>query len=473
LTGFDATGVTKHPDGLPPRPAAHTDSADLLALDGRHLLHPMTSLRRHAQQGSTIITEARGVYVTDINGNRYLDTCAGLGNAIIGYGHPEMADAISRQLRDMMFFPSAFGFSNVPAIQLAAKLAAMAPSGLTKAFFTSTGSEATETAFKIARFYHRLRGHASKTRFIARRQALHGTTYAALSASGLPRLQEWFGPLMPGFSHIQAPHCFRCDLGLTYPDCQLACADELETAILHEGPENVAAFIAEPMQAAGGHVIPPPDYYQRIRAICDQHDVLFIADEVVCGFGRTGKLFGMEHYGVTPDLMTLAKGLTSGYLPLGAVLIHESVSDVLSSTDRDVLFNHAFTYSDHATCCAAALKNIEIIERDGLVERAHILGEYFLQRLAELKQQPMVGNIAGIGLLTAIQLVTDRRTGQFAPPPFPVIRRIADNAFQAGVLIRTTSEQIVLRPPLVITTEQLDHIVDVLHDALAAVAAER
>jgi adenosylmethionine-8-amino-7-oxononanoate aminotransferase len=433
----------------------------------------MTSMRQHAQQGSTIITEGQGVYVTDIDGNRYLDTCAGLGNAIIGYGHPEMADAISQQIREMMFFPSAFGFSNVPAIQLAAKLSTIAPPSLTQAFFTSSGSEANETAFKIARFYHRLRGHTSKTQFIARRQSLHGSTYAALSASGLPRLQEWFGPLMPGFSHIQAPHCYRCDLGLRYPGCHLACADELEAAILREGPDNVAGFIAEPMQAAGGHVIPPRDYYQRVRAICDQYDVLFIADEVVSGFGRTGKMFGIEHYGVTPDLMTLAKGLTSGYLPLGAVLIHEAISGMLHSADKDVIFNHTFTYSDHATCCAAALKNIEIIERDSLVERAHVMGEYFLQRLMELKRQPMVGDITGLGLLTAIELVRDRRTGQLAPPPFAVVRQIADKAFRAGVLIRTTSEQIVLRPPLIVTREQLDHVVAVLHDAIAAVEVEQ
>lgn len=452
--------------------ASPAQVADLFERDKRHVLHPSTHLGEQAQLGSTVITGGEGVYVNDASGKRYIDTGAGLGNAMIGYGNQEVPDAVDEQMRKLMYFPAFFRFSNEPAIELATKLAQLAPPGLVRTFFTSGGTEANESAFKIARLYHKLRGKSEKTQFIARRRAYHGLSYGTLSATGLPDYQRWFGPLMPGFSHIPSPYCYQCELNLTYPSCGLTCIHELEAAILREGPEHVAAFIAEPAQGAGGHIIPPLDYYQVAREICDRYDVLFIADEVVCGFGRTGKMFGAQTYDVLPDIMTMAKGITSGYLPLGAAMIHQKVANVLDVEGKDVNFTHGFTYSAHATCCAAGLKNIEIIERDGLVENSARMGSYLVKRLNELADSPLVGEVAGIGLMAALELVKDKNTHESFAPSQKVGHRVADKAFRRGVIIRASGDRLMFRPPLIINAEQIDEVVDVLRSSIMEVEAD-
>ena len=353
----------------------HTD----LGTDQAHLMHPLHHPSAYA--GTRIWVSGRGALIKDSTGREYIDGLSGLWNVNIGHGRQELGEAASRQMAALAFHSAYAGGTNEQAIALAERLSALAYPSINTFFFTSGGAESSETSFKTARFYWKALGKPDKVKVISRHRAYHGLTLAAMSATGLPAFWPMFEPRVPGFLHIDAPDPYR--FVNTTPEVSLgaAAANRLEEAILREGPDTVAAFIAEPVQGAGGVIVPPPDYFARIRAICDKYEVLLIADDVITGFGRTGRWFGLQHYGVEPDIMQFAKGITSGYVPLGGIGVSDKLREVINGVPPAQRWMHAFTYSGHPTCCAVALANIDIMEREALVERAAEGGERLLQRL--------------------------------------------------------------------------------------------
>jgi adenosylmethionine-8-amino-7-oxononanoate aminotransferase len=427
------------------------------------------------ESGPLVFDRADGVYVYDTSGKRYLDAHASLWLTNIGFGRREVADAAYAQMQKLAFFSMFQGFSNPPAIELAEKLLGLtAPEGMGKVFYSDSGSEAVETAFKISRQYWKNRGQAGKYKFIARRNAYHGVTFGALSATGVTANRRMFEPLVPGFRHIADPNCYRNEfgVGLTEEEVSIAAAEALRRQILFEGAESVAAFIAEPVQAAGGVVVPPPSYLGRCREICRELDVLFIADEVVTGFGRTGTWFGSRTYGIQPDIMCFAKGLTSGYIPMSATLCRTEIFEAfLGPASKRAELRHGNTYSGHATAAAAALANLAIIERENLPENARVVGLHFLDRLRTLERHPIVGDVRGIGLLARVELVADRGGRTPFDSPGTVAGWVQRRAQELGVIFRNVGDILTFSPPLILTCEQADFIVEVLDQAIGEAVA--
>ena len=438
----------------------------LVQMDLEHIIHPMHS-RAHNGKGPLVFASGRGAVITDVSGREYIDAFAGLWNVDVGHGRAELAEAAAEQIRKLGFASGYAGSSSVPAILLADRLAEMAPGDLKATFFTTGGAESNETAFKIARFYWKLMGQPDKVKIVGRQKGYHGLTAAAMSATGMSQFWRHFGPLEPGFYHIPAHYCFRCPLHKSYPECNVACADALEQLILAEDPGTVAAFVAEPVAGTGGVLVPPPEYFPKIRQICDRYDVLFIADEVITGFGRTGKTFGLEHWGVVPDLMSFAKGVTSGYQPLGGVMMGERVHRIFRELGEGEVFSHGYTYSGHPVCCAVALRNLDIIREERLVERAAAMGERLLSGLRQLESLPLVGEVRGLGLMAALELAADKKG---TPAPAGVNGRVMDYLESHGVFTRVRDDSVMLAPPLVITEQQIDTIVNVLGEAITSVA---
>jgi adenosylmethionine-8-amino-7-oxononanoate aminotransferase len=451
--------------------AATVSTETLRANDIAHVLHPFTNLHAHAQTGPRILVRGVGALIYDVEGNEYVDSLAQLWNVNIGHGRRELGEAALAQMSTLGYSTIYGGFSNPVTIELATRLAALAPGSLNTVYFTSGGGDANETAFKLARLYWQKRGFPERNKIIARQRGFHGLTIGAMSATANPVFHEGFGPRAPGFSHIEAPYRYRCTHCQASPDCSLACADALDAQIRAEGPETVAAFIAEPVQGAGGVIPPPPGYMERIRAICDRHGVLFIADEVITGFGRTGRWFAVEHWNIVPDMLTFAKGVTSGYQPLGGTIISDAIREVLFN-DPDFSLMHGFTYSGHPTACAVALKNIEILERERLIERGAEMGAYLQARIQSLADHRLVGDVRGFGMLGAIELVRDKVTREQFPVTERVAARVVAAAVKRGVLGRPLpGDTIAFAPPLVITREQIDRIVTAYRGALDEVAA--
>lgn len=447
--------------------------SDLRKADLAHVVHPFTLLRTLPEEGPRVIERGEGAVVWDAEGREFLDGLAGLWCVNVGHGRKEIADAVAEQMARLAYAPTFFGFSNRPAIELAERLAARAPRGLTRVLFTNGGSESNETNIKIARYYWKLNGRAEKVKIISRRSGYHGVSLGALSATGIPRFWTMFEPLVPGFSHIMPPYCYRCDLGKTYPACAVACAGELEAAIRREGADTVAAFIAEPVMGAGGVIVPPPGYLREIEAICRRHDVLLILDEVITGFGRTGKLFACEHWGVEPDLLSVAKGITSAYVPMGAALVHERIyRDLAGKGPADLPFLHGFTYGGHPVAAAAALRNLEILEREQLADNAAVVGARLKSRLEALQELPVVGDVRGLGLMLGVELVRDRATRAPYPAEAGLGRRVARHAYDAGLILRAIGDTIALAPPLVLSPVQADEIARILGRAIERAAAE-
>jgi len=439
--------------------------ARLVELDRAHFFHAATPLRTHETTGPVIFTRGEGIYLFDARGKRYVDGLSVLWTAHIGHGRTDIVDAIAEQMKELAYSTSFFGFAHPRGIELAAKLAELAPAGLDRVFFVGSGSEANETSVKLARAYHKARGHDRKVKVITRTRAYHGATYGTLSATRIRQYHQHVQPLMQGFIEAPAPYRYRCDDCRAAPACTLACADGIEAAILREGPETVAMVILEPVMGAGGIIVPPPDYLPRVREVCRRHDVLLVADEVINGFGRTGRMFAVNHWDVTPDMMTIGKGLTSGYMPLSGVLVSHAVYEALLSQPEEFTFWHGYTYNAHPGCCAAALKNLEIIEKEGLVQRAEVLGRRLLGRLRELETSPMVGEVRGLGLLAAVELVADKATRE----PFPdgragaLVRR---GCLERGLIVRAMGDVIAMCPPLVIGEAEVDALADTIRDAV-------
>jgi adenosylmethionine-8-amino-7-oxononanoate aminotransferase len=417
----------------------------------------------------TILVRGEGSRVWDQDGNEYIDGLAGLFCVNAGYGRREIVDAIAGQL-DAIAYVAPFSFPSIPMIQLSGRLAALSPMGpMTRSFFVTGGAEAVEAALKIAKAYQRKRGFAERYKIIARRAAYHGTSMGALSANGNTGLRNGFGPLVPGARHVPLPHRYRCEYCALQNACAGTCADEIERLVEFEGPETVAAIILEPIQNSGGAIVPPPGYLQRVREICDRHGIVLIADEVICGFGRVGGWFGSSVLGVVPDLITCAKGITSGYAPLGAVLAAPHIADAFIGDEGEKLL-HGVTFGGHPASCAAALANLQIIEREGLCERSTEMGNYLLRELhAALNEHPNIGDIRGRGLFVAIELVTDQASRKPLEEP-NLMAWISDQFRRRGLICRADDRLdpvIQLAPPLNIPEEDLDQIVasvaDVIH----------
>jgi adenosylmethionine-8-amino-7-oxononanoate aminotransferase len=435
-----------------------------------HLVHPLYHPKDHAE--AVIFERGEGVYLYDVEGRRYFDGLSCLWNVAIGHGRRELAEAAAQQMATLAYASNYTGFSNRPAIDLASRISRLAYPSLNHVFFTAGGAESNESAFKAARFYWQVQGRTSKVKIIAREYAYHGVTMACMAATGLPMYWQRFGPLPPGFVHVPAPYRYHCQFCQGEPRCNLGCADALERKIQEEGPETVAAFIAEPVQGSGGVIPPPPEYFPRIRAICDKYEVLFIADEVITGFGRTGEWFALTHWNVEPDIVSFAKAVTSAYLPLGGIILSDKVFEVLTSGPPDVKWMHAYTYSGHATACAVGVRNLQIMEEERLPERARTVGAYLQTQLKKLEELPIVGETRGLGMMAGVELVADKRTRQLFPKSLGVGERVLRAARERGLITRRRDDVIVLAPPLITTEAQVDELVGILGDAIQAVARE-
>ncbi len=443
---------------------------DLREMDLESLLHPYTNFADQAEHGSVIMKSAHGVRVQDIHGREYIDALAGLWCVDVGYGRQEIASAIADQAREMAFFHSFFAMANEPSIRLADRLKQMTPWPIARVFFGLSGSDANDTQIKLVWLYNNLRGRPKKTKMISRHMGYHGITLGASSLTGLPAVHAKMNLPLPGFLHVGMPHYYReADPGMSEAQFVNKLAAELEETIEREGPDTVAAFIAEPVMGAGGVIVPPEGYFPAMQEVLRRYDVLFIADEVICGFGRLGKPWGSQALGIEPDLVTIAKGLTSGYAPLSASLITEEIWSVIEEAGDEVpQFNHGQTYSGHPISTAAAHANLDLMEHEALFDRAAEMGVYLQERLRkEFADHPHVGEVRGLGMIAAIDVVTDRESRQ----PFDASRklplRLYRHLLSKGVIARAAGVSgIAVCPPYIIERDEIDLVVSAIRGTL-------
>jgi len=447
---------------------------ELLQRDLAHLIHPLHNRATHEQHGHVWV-KGEGAILTDADGTEYIDGLSGLWNVVAGHGRAELAEAAAKQMQTLPYCSGYAGSTNEPAIALAERIDRLTYPDITRFFFTSGGGEASDTSFKTARYYWRLRGKPEKTKVISRQWGYHGVTLAAMSATGIAGYWPMFEPRVPGFVHIPSPYPYRYEVPADAPPGTspgVAAANELEQAILREGPETVAMFLAEPVQGAGGVIVPQDDYFPRIREICDKYDVLFVSDEVITGFGRTGKMFGLEHWSVQPDMIQFAKAITSGYFPLGGVGVSERVAETLDSGEP--VWMHAYTYSAHPVGCAVALRNLDIIENEGFPAQAAEKGARLLDGLqSALADHPHVGEVRGLGLMCAVELVQDKPTKAEFPAEEKVGNRVHQAAQRRGLFSRLRGDVFCLAPPVVTPEDTLDRIVEILRESVEEVLGGR
>ncbi len=440
-------------------------TAEWQELDREHFLHPFTDFGQLNRKGSRIITRAEGPYLWDSDERQYLDGMSGLWCVNVGYGREELVAAATRQLRELPYYNAFFQTAHPPAIELARKLSEITPPGLDHVFFTGSGSEANDTVVRTARHYWACLGQPEKQIIISRRNAYHGSTMAGASLGGMAFMHAQGGLPIPGIEHIAQPYWFKEGRGEEPEAFGIRVARELEQKIDDLGEERIAAFIAEPIQGAGGVVIPPDSYWPEIRRICRERQILLVVDEVICGFGRTGKWFGSDYYGLEPDLMPIAKGLSSGYLPIGGVMFAGHVARVL--TEEGGEFAHGFTYSGHPACCAVANANLELLEREGIIETVAVdTGPYLQECWRSLADHPLVGEVRGLGFLGALELVADRES--LAPFAHPGAAGLAcrEASFESGLVMRAVADTMIIAPPLILTRSQIDELVEKARRAL-------
>jgi adenosylmethionine-8-amino-7-oxononanoate aminotransferase len=442
------------------------DVQKIVASDRDHLIHPL--FHPNDQNNPFVWVEGRGAILKSADGREYIDGLSGLWNVSAGHGRKELADAAARQMERLAFVSGYVGATNLPAVELAEKLATLCYPSIKHFFFTSGGAESNESAFKTARFFWINQGKPEKTKIISREFGYHGVTIAAMSATGLPVFWPMFGGKLPGFVHIPSPYPYRFVSNDPSVSPGVAAANLLEQAILKEGPETVAAFIAEPVQGSGGLIVPPDDYFPRIREICNKYDVLFIADEIITGFGRTGDWFGLKRYGVEPDMIAFAKGITSGYIPLGGIGLSERVHNVLVQVPPEKRWMHAFTYSAHPVSCAVGIATIAIYEREGLIEAAAAKGKKLQAGMQELANLDKVGNVRGQGMLAGLELVEDKATKKAFDPKLKMGERLHQECCKRGLYSRQRGDTYLLAPPFVTTDAELDRVVNALGESVRA-----
>jgi putrescine aminotransferase len=443
---------------------------DFQALDRAHYLHPFADHKEMHLTGARVAVRAEGIYVWDSDGNRTIDGLSGLGCVNLGYGRHELAQAAADQMRELSFCQSFFHTTHPSAVLLAKHLAQMLPGSLNHVFFQSSGSEANETAVRLIRKYWELTGEPRRRVFIAREKAYHGSTAMAASLSGIAPMHFAGGDLpLPNIVHIKTPYAYKYSRGLTSEEFGITAAAWLEDKILEIGAHNVAAFFAEPAQSAGGVICPPMTYWPEIERICRKYSVLLVADEVVCGFGRTGAWFGAGHYGFTPDVMQLGKGLTSGYLPLSACVVSDALAEPLVEQAGE--WCHGFTYSGHPACCAVAMENIRILRDEGIVENAaRNIVPYFQAKLETFADHPLVGDVRGVGLMGGLEIVQNKGRRESFPKDSNIGPFCSAEAMKRGLALRANGDTMCLAPPLIITEEQLDTVFEVTREALDVTA---
>jgi putrescine---pyruvate transaminase len=434
-------------------------TAEWQALDASHYIHPFTDHAALGRKGTRVISRAEGVYLYDSDGRQILDGMSGLWCVNLGYGRRELADAAYKQLLELPYYNSFFQVAHPPAIELARLLAEVTPPQFKHVFFTGSGSEANDTVVRSVRRYWELQGQSQRTFIISRTNAYHGSTMAGASLGGMAPMHAQGGLPIPGIVHIRQPYWYAEGGDLSPEEFGLVAARALEQKILEIGPERVAAFIGEPIQGAGGVIIPPATYWPEVQKIVDRYGILLVADEVICGFGRTGEWFGSQYFGIKPDLMPIAKGMSSGYLPIGGVMIADRVAQVL--TEKGGEFAHGFTYSGHPAACAVACATINILRNEGIVDRVRDdIGPYLQRRWRELASHPLVGEARIVGLIGALELTKDKVTRQMFAEPGEVGTLCRDFCISNGLVMRAVRDTMIVAPPLVMTRDQVDELID-------------
>lgn len=439
--------------------------------NAKQLWHPMSHPNKLDENPPQIITSGEGVYIEDVDGHRMVDAVGGLWNVNIGYGREEVKQAVIDQMDQLAYYSAFNGTTNPPAIELSHKLIEMmGPEQMKRVFFSLGGSDANETAMRLARQYWKMQGQSDRYKFISLKKGYHGTHFGAASINGNTAFRRNYEPLLPGCFHVETPHLYHNSFTDDPTKLGEICADLLEKEIIFQGPDTVAAFIAEPVQGAGGVIVPPENYWPLVREICDRHGVLLISDEVVTGFGRTGSLFGARGWGVQPDIMSLAKGISSGYIPLGATVVNERIDNAFrNNADTFGMIMHGYTYSGHPVACAAAIATLDIVLNEDLPANAAAEGAYLNEKLqAFVDRHDLVGDVRGKGLMTGIELVADKKTK--APLEMERGARLAEIVKAEGVKIRVSGNMIILSPPLVIQRPEIDKIIDALDIALSEVS---
>ena len=428
------------------------------AMSREHHLAPFSDYQQLHEKGPRIITKADGVYLWDSEGHKILDGMAGLWCVAVGYGREELVEAAAAQMRELPFYNTFFQTAHPPALELAKAIADVAPQGKNPVFFTGSGSEGNDTMLRMVRHYWACKGQPNKKVIISRHNGYHGSTVAGASLGGMKYMHEQGDLPIPGIVHIPQPYWFGEGGDMSPEEFGVWAADQLEKKILEVGEDNVAAFIAEPIQGAGGVIIPPETYWPRIREILAKYDILFVADEVICGFGRTGEWFGSDFYGNKPDLMTIAKGLTSGYVPMGGLIVSDKVFQVINAGGD---FNHGFTYSGHPVAAAVGLANLRILKEEKILEKVREeTAPYLQKRLRELADHPLVGEVRGVGMLGAIELAKNKQTRERFPSEMGVGMICRGHCFESGLIMRAVGDTMIIAPPLVISKDEIDELVE-------------
>lgn len=440
----------------------------LHALDKQTLVHPYTNLAVHQEVGPHVITGGEGIYVIDDEGKRYIEGLAGLFCAGLGFSEPRLVEAATRQLKTMPFYHSFAHKSTEPGIQLAEKLLSMAPVPMSKVFFAGSGSEANDTAIKLIWYYNNALGRTEKKKIISRRKAYHGVTVATASLTGLPFNHRDFDLPIANILHTDCPHYWRfAEPGESEEDFATRLANNLETLILQEGPETIAAFFAEPVMVSGGVITPPKTYFEKIQAILKKYDILLVADEVICGFGRTGSMFGSETYGLKPDMISCAKQLSAAYMPISALMINEKIADVLIDQSRKIgTFSHGYTYGGHPVAAAVALEALTIYQEIDIVSHVRAVTPSFQEGIRKLGEHPLIGEARGVGLVAGLEFVTDKETKENFPPAWQVANHVGKFATERGVLTRGLGDMVSLCPAMIINEAQIDDLMSRMQLAL-------
>lgn len=445
-----------------------------VARDIAYQVHPQTNLKRHREEGPLVLTRGQGVYVYDESGKRYLEAMSGLWCASLGFSETRLADAAYEQLKTLPYYHTFNGRAHPMCIDLAEKLVEVAPVKMSKVLFQSSGSEANDTAIKLAWYYHNATGRPEKKKIIGRMKGYHGTTVASVSLSGQPLMHTDFDLPLPGFKHAGYPHYYKFGRkGESEEEFAGRMAQSLEDLILAEGPETCAAFFAEPVQGAGGVIVPPRTYFEKVQAILKKYEILFVADEVICGFGRTGNMWGCETYDLEPDMLTCAKALSGAYMPISALMVSEDLYEAMVEESEKIgVFGHGFTYSGHPVTAAVALETLKLYEERDILGHVRAVAPVFQERMAAFAGHPLVGDVSGVGLLAGLEIVQDKDAREAFDEDVKAAERIQRRALEHGVVTRALGDRLALCPPLIVEEGHVDEMARAVQSALDDVLAE-